>query len=114
MKKFKLVVFFLLVLFFAFAFAACNGKDGPQEDPNGENGDELTLEYADGTKLRLAVAHNNRATTITYQDPQVVGSGLKLADGVTYRENDLKPVWKELQSRLKVTFENVYAGQKLD
>ena len=30
---------------------------------------------------------------------------------VTYRENDLKPVWKELQSRLKVTFENVYAGQ---
>jgi len=117
MKKFKLVVFFLLVLFFAFAFAACNGKDGPQEDPNGENGengengDELTLEYADGTELRLAVAHNNRATTITYQDPQVVGSGLKLADGVTYRENDLKPVWKELQSRLKVTFENVYAGQ---
>jgi putative aldouronate transport system substrate-binding protein len=35
---------------------------------------------------------------------------LELADGVTYQIDDLKPVWKELENRLNVKFNNVYAG----
>jgi len=68
------------------------------------------LEYADNTELRLAVAHNSTATTITFQDESVVGDGLLLADGKTYVKNDLKPVWAELEKILKVKFNNVYTG----
>ncbi len=97
MKKFRLVVLILLVSLFAFALAACDGKTP-------------SLEYSEGTELKLAVAHNSTATTITYQDSEIVGTGLELADGVTYQIDDLKPVWKELENRLNVKFNNVYAG----
>lgn len=98
MKKFKFIVFVLLVSLFTLTLVACNGDK------------DKTLEYTEGTELKLAVAHNSKATTITFQDGDITGSGLTLADGVTYQTDDLKPVWKELEKRLNVTFNNVYAG----
>lgn len=98
MKKFKFIVFVLLVSLFTLTLVACNGDK------------DKTLEYTEGTELKLAVAHNSKATTITFQDGDITGSGLRLADGVTYQTDDLKPVWKELEKRLNVTFNNVYAG----
>ncbi|MCR5564581.1 MAG: hypothetical protein K6F59_02130 [Gammaproteobacteria bacterium] len=71
------------------------------------------LVYADGTELKLAVGHNNASTTITFADAKIVGEGLTLADGNTYHVNDLKPVWAELQNRLKVKFTNVFGNQEV-
>ena len=69
------------------------------------------LVYADGTELKLAVGHNSADTTITFS-AKIAGDGLTLADGKTYHTGDLKPVWNELQSKLKVTFNNVYTNKE--
>lgn len=101
MKKFNFIVLFLLFSFFTLTLAACNGDETP------------VLEYKDGTELKLAVGHNSTATTITFQDKDIVGTGLELADGVTYTLNQLKPVWKELENRLKIKFNNVYQANNV-
>lgn len=98
MKRFKFIVFVLLVSLFTLVLVACGGDKNPK------------LDYTEGTELNLAVAHNSKATTITFQDEKITKNGLTLADGVTYQLNDLKPVWKELQNKLNVTFKDVYAG----
>ncbi len=71
------------------------------------------LGYKEGTELKVSIAHDKLANTITFADSlmedQPDGTkGLKLADGKVYRAGDLKPVWAEVQSRLKITFNNVY------
>ncbi|MDD3999463.1 MAG: hypothetical protein PHX62_01030 [Bacilli bacterium] len=97
MRKFKFVII-LLLSFFVLTLASCKP-------------DESGLEYAEGTELKLAVAHNSKATTITFQDSKIVGTGLELADGKTYHMDELKPVWAELEKVLKVEFDNVYKGE---
>ncbi len=71
------------------------------------------LGYKEGTELRVSIAHDKTENSITFIDAlmedQADGSkGLKLADGHVYRTGDLKPVWAEVERRLKVTFNNVY------
>lgn len=106
LKFFGLVMALVLTL----AIAACH-TNTPDPDPQPKpKPTELT--YADGTELKMAVAHNNAATTITFNDAKIVGEGLKLADGKTYQLGDLKPVWAELQTTLKVKFNNVYNTNK--
>ena len=57
----------------------------------------------------MSIAHDSLKTTITFADATVIPEGgLTLADGKTYQVGDLKPVWSDLQTRLKVTFNNVY------
>lgn len=103
MKKVKLLAILLLVALLTLSFVGC---DGDEETPE----DQLT--YAEGTVLRMAVAHNNNKTSITFKDSTVVGSGLTLADGKTYQVDDLKPVWAELEKILKVNFTDVYRTGK--
>ena len=71
------------------------------------------LGYTEGTELKVSIAHDKLENSITFVDglmeDQPDGSkGIKLADGKVYRTGDLKPVWAELEKRLKVTFNNVY------
>jgi hypothetical protein len=99
MRKLKFVVIILFLSLFTVLLTSCKPKQ------------TVSAEYAEGTELRLAVAHNNTKTTITFQDGSVTGTGLTLADGVTYQTDDLKPVWKELEKVMKVKFENVYSGK---
>jgi putative aldouronate transport system substrate-binding protein len=98
-------------MFLALTFVGCKKDEEPEPDPEPDPDPEVGLVYADGTELKLAVGHNDKKTTITFQDSEIVGNGLELADGVTYRLDDLKPVWKELEKELKVKFDNVYTAK---
>ena len=71
------------------------------------------LGYKEGTELKVSIAHDKLVNTITFADSLMEelpdgSKGLVLADGKTYRAGDLKPVWAEVQNRLKITFNNVY------
>lgn len=103
MKKFLLT---LLAFFGVVSLFACDGNKPVEDDRKPVVFD---LDYAEGTKLNMAVVHNNAQTTITF-DSKLAGNGLKLADGKTYNTGDLKPAWEALQDKLKVNFTNVYTG----
>lgn len=103
MKKFLLT---LLAFFGVVSLFACDGNKPVEDDRKPVVFD---LDYAEGTKLNMAVVHNNAQTTITF-DSKLAGNGLKLADGKTYNTGDLKPAWEALQDKLKVSFTNVYTG----
>lgn len=125
MKRSKLNVFgLLLLLLMVFVVTGCK-KDCDHVDANGDRkcdncgqrvDPEISisdLNYAEGTNLNLAVVHNSTKTTISFEDTSVFGdnkSSITLADGKTYQKGDLKPVWAELQTRLNMTFKNVYTG----
>lgn len=70
------------------------------------------LVYAPGTELRMATGYNSPKTGISFTDPDIIKSGLTLADGKDYKPNDLKPTWQELEKRLNVKFKDVYKGKK--
>lgn len=103
MKKFLLT---LLAFFGVVSLFACDGNKPVEDDRKPVVFD---LDYAEGTKLNMAVVHNDAKTTITF-DSKLAGNGLKLADGKTYNTGDLKPAWEALQDKLKVSFTNVYTG----
>lgn len=105
MKKFLLT---LLAFFGVVSLFACDGNKPVEDDRKPVVFD---LDYAEGTKLNMAVVHDNAQTTITF-DSKLAGNGLKLADGKTYNTGDLKPAWEALQDKLKVSFTNVYTGAK--
>jgi len=118
-KKFRLVAIIIALVLVLSMLTACDQrteceKNGHQYNEFGictvcgeTNGTFST--YAEGTELKVSIAHNSAATTITFEDSNVIPEGgLTLADGKTYQVGDLKPVWAELQSTLKVTFNNVY------
>lgn len=103
MKKFLLT---LLAFFGVVSLFACDGNKPVEDDRKPVVFD---LDYAEGTKLNMAVVHDKPQTTITF-DSKLAGNGLKLADGKTYNTGDLKPAWEALQDKLKVSFTNVYTG----
>jgi len=93
---------FMLVLVFSLVACGTGGGGDTLDEPN-------KLEYADGTELKMAVAHNNNATSISFK----AGAPKQpLADGKTYYTDELKPVWAELEKVLNVTFKDVYATGK--
>ena len=91
-----------LVLVMMLTLVAC---PKPQDPPS--------LEYADGTVLRMATGYQKPHQGISF----VAGSeivlpegGITLADGNTYRYGDLKPTWAELEKRLGIEFEDKWTG----
>ena len=68
-----------------------------------------TLEYAEGTVLRMATGYNSAKTGMFF-DAETAGEGVTLADGKTYQSGDLKPTWVEVQNVLGIVFENKYQG----
>jgi hypothetical protein len=105
MRKIKILVSILLIALFTVSLIGCK-KDKPED----ETDKPKELVYSDGTELNMAVVHNNTKTSISFKDATITGTGLKLADGVTYQTYDLKPVWAELEKILKVKFKDVYSG----
>ena len=79
------------------------------ESTSSEAPEAPKLEYANGTLLRMAVGYNSAKTGIAF-DAEIAGSGVTLADGKTYNTGDLKPTWQQLETVLKVKFEDHYQG----
>ena len=80
------------------------------ENPGSENNDPvLKLEYAAGTVLRMATGYQKPIEGIAFV-AETVGEGLKLSNGKTYYEGDLKPTWEEMQNRINVKFESKWTG----
>ena len=72
-----------------------------------------TLNYAEGTTLRMATGYNNAKTGLFFDKSvmdKVTGT-ITLADGKTYRPEDLKPTWVEVSNQLGVNFVNMYQGK---
>ncbi len=82
-------------------------SDGPTGTESSYKNDALA--FAPGTVLRMAVGYNSRQTGLFF-DAEIAGSGIKLADGVTYNTGDLKPTWVEVQNQLGMVFEDKYQG----
>lgn len=83
----------------------CMTGCGKQE----EEKKDFSLEYAEGTELRMAVGYNNKKTGLFF-DAEVAGEGITLADGNTYHAGDLKPTWVEVQNVLGISFVDKYQG----
>ena len=120
MKKSKFLSLMLVgVLSMSMLVTGCGApsvEDLPEEsvadsgtESTEEVQEELKLEYADGTVLRMATGYNNAKTGLFF-DAEVAGEGITLADGVTYQAGDLKPTWVEVENVLGVSFENKYQG----
>ncbi len=88
----SLVLALAMVLSLSASFAAAEG-----------------LTYAEGTVLRMATGYNNAKTGLFF-DASVAGSGITLADGITYNAGDLKPTWVAVEEILGVKFEDRYQG----
>ena len=75
-----------------------------------------SLEYADGTVLRMATGYNSKDTGLSfdgdYIDKKGENGAIKLADGKEYRAGDLKPTWVAVQEKLNVVFDDKYQGKK--
>ena len=99
MKK-RILALVLMAVMLVGSMAACGNK---------EENKEFSLEYAEGTELRMAVGYNNKKTGLFF-DAEVAGEGITLADGKTYHAGDLKPTWVEVQNVLGITFTNQYQG----
>ncbi len=69
----------------------------------------FTLEYAEGTVLRMATGYNNHMTGLSF-NASVAGEGITLADGKIYHTGDLKPTWAEVSKILSIHFEDKYQG----
>lgn len=78
-----------------------------QEDPD----PIVTQLYADNTTLRIGAGYDSADTGISFS-AQIAGEGITLSNGETYHSGDLKPTWQELESRLKLKFDDVYQGNK--
>jgi len=107
-KTLKLVVLLLALL---LALVGCGSSNGGGNTPSEEPAPAASLEYAEGTELRIAAGYNSIKTAISYKDAEVTGDGLTLSDGNTYHTGDLKPTWAHLSELLGITFNDIYSGE---
>ena len=109
---------------------SCNNKPADTEKPATSNPAPTTDKQSEDVKptenayqpdltekldLNLSVFYkNDGSTNISF--PSASTSTIKLpytgADGNIYQANDLKPVWKELQKRLNVKFNDLHSSDK--
>ena len=124
MTKNRIIALLLmLVIAMGCVLTSCGGNKPPvveddsssnvtPDNPNNEKPAEdevFDLPYAAGTTLRMATGYNNAKTGLFF-DAGVAGSGITLADGITYHAGDLKPTWVEVKKVLNINFENKYQG----
>ncbi len=108
---------FIALLLAVSLLCGCGGKTGenaPQltaaPSAHAEDVGNLTeLSYAEDTVLRMATGYDSPQAGLCF-DAETAGSGITLADGVTYHAGDLKPTWAEVEKRLGITIEDKYLG----
>ena len=100
MKRSNKILASVLVL--ALVLSLCIGFSSASADFG-------SLNYAEGTVLRMATGYNSAKTGLFF-DAETAGAGITLADGNTYNSGDLKPTWVQVQNVLGVVFEDKYQG----
>ena len=132
MTKTRIIALLLvLVMSFSLVLTSCkkppvvtpdDGNTPGGDTPGGDNNDEpvILLPYADGTELRMATGYNNINTGLAFDSKTIEDNDKKdgvedgaitLADGKTYRVDDLKPTWVAVQDILKVKITNKFRGE---
>ena len=108
----KKLVSLVLALVMVLSLASCFGGGKTTTTTGTQGPAEFDLEYAEGTVLRMATGYQKTTQGISFKDSSVFGGqdSMVLADGKTYRVNDLKPTWAELEKRLNVEFEDLWTG----
>ncbi len=109
MKKSRIVALLLVLVMLVSTLAAC--KEKATTPSTTTPAEQLKLEYAVGTVLRMATGYNSKQTGLFF-DADVAKDGVTLADGNTYHTGDLKPTWVEVEKLLNVKFEDHYQGSK--
>ena len=109
MKKSRIVALLLVLVMLVSTLVAC--KERPTTPSTTTPAEQLKLEYAVGTVLRMATGYNSKLTGLFF-DAEVAKDGVTLADGNTYHTGDLKPTWVEVEKLLNVKFEDHYQGSK--
>ena len=102
-KSLKALIVLLSVL---MLLTACSGGGNNNNDKQQDG----SLDYKDGTELRVAAGYQKSNEAISFQDASVTGEGVTLADGKTYHTGDLKPTWQHLSDLLKITFTDKFSG----
>ena len=123
MKQRRLLALLLvLVLSMSIVLTSCKPKPvDPTPDPDPDPTPSApTLDYADGTVLRMATGYNSSETGLFFTEKSTAKKGweevngvksITLADGKTYTVGSLKPTWVEVENVLKVKFEDKYQGK---
>ena len=83
------------------------------KNPTNSSISGYTLSYEKGTTLRMATGYNSVATGLFFDATQFekYPNGITLADGKTYKADDLKPTWVAVSERLGINFVNKYKGK---
>lgn len=89
--------------------ASSRQPGGQNASSGGDGAQAASLDYAEGTTLRMATGYNSVKTGLTF-DAETAGNGITLADGNIYNAGDLKPTWVEVEKILGVSFEDKYQG----
>lgn len=129
MKKNRILALLLVVvMLFTLALTACKKVPVDDQKPNENPGvnepdnkepegndpvqepETVLLPYEAGTVLRIAAGYQKINEAISFQDAEVTGEGVKLADGNTYMTGDLKPTWVQVAAILGVEFEDKFSG----
>jgi len=97
MKKITKILVLLLAVM--MVLTGCGSKD---KTPS--------LDYEEGTELRVAAGYQKPNEAISFQDAEITGDGITLADGKTYHTGDLKPTWAYLGETLGITFVDKFSG----
>lgn len=74
-----------------------------------EDGSIDYTKYDSNATLNLAVGHEKKHLSTAFHE---LGDSIKLPDGNSYSDNNLKPAWKKLGEDLHITFNDVWDGTK--
>ncbi len=80
-----------------------SGSSDSSSDSSSESSSSSSIDMGDGETLKMSVKYQND----TMMKLDASASPYAAADGTTYLTGDFKPVWKELQSRLSFTIDDV-------
>ncbi len=93
------------------SFERCrqNRNQGPVRCAQYGRKSEILRLFERDVTLNIAVGHDKKSVSTSYQD---LGATIKMPDGNSYTDGDLKPAWKQMGTDLNIKFNDVYKGWK--
>ena len=106
----KTLKLFALLMVLLLALVGCSSGGGGSTPTQPDDTPTSNFVYEEGTELRVAAGYQKANEAISFQDAEITGEGVTLADGVTYHTGDLKPTWAYLSELLHITFTDKFSG----